>query len=173
MVVNYAREFALNHSVWSAVVVGLNYLVPAVLAVIIISWVVIHARAARIQSAASRVYNSVLKILLSAALAYILSRLIGFIYFRPRPFVTLDFVPLISESPLLKSFPSSHAIVAFALATALYRFDKKFGLAAFGCAVIIALTRVAVGVHYPTDILAGAALGVIVSWLTPKLWPTK
>lgn len=107
-------------------------------------------------------------ILASGAAAYLVSRFIGFLYFRPRPFVTHNFEPLISASALSKSFPSSHAIVAFALAFALYKYNKKWGRWALVIAAIIALLRVIVGVHYPSDVLAGAAFGVLTSWLIRK-----
>ncbi len=107
-------------------------------------------------------------IVASAPLAYLLSRLIGFIHFRPRPFVTLNFVPLVNESPLSKSFPSSHTIVAFAVASAIYSYNKKWGLIALVLAACIGIGRVLVGVHYPSDVLAGAVLGVLVSWLVKR-----
>ncbi len=105
----------------------------------------------------------------SAASAYLLSRIIGFIHFRPRPFITHGFIPLIAEPTTSKSFPSSHAITAFAIAFVLYRYDKKWGQFAFVVAGLIACARVLVGVHYPSDVLAGAVLGVLLSAIIYRL----
>ena len=86
------------------------------------------------------------------------------IFHAPRPFVTLTNVhPLVSETPFT-SFPSAHAALFFGLATALYLYNKRAGFVFFIIAIIIALSRLVVGVHYPVDIFAGALIGIGVSW---------
>ena len=104
----------------------------------------------------------------SAAAGYAVSRIIGFLYFRPRPFVTHNLIPLIHQSPLSKSFPSSHATAAFALAAMIYFYNKTWGRWALFVAAIVAFVRIVVGVHYPSDVFAGAAFGVLLSWLIRK-----
>ena len=66
------------------------------------------------------------------------------------------------------SFPSGHATASFAAAWALFRLaPKKVGVPALLLAILIALSRLYVGVHYPTDVLAGAAM----FWITPfRAW---
>lgn len=98
-------------------------------------------------------------VLFSGVLAYSVSTLIGFIYFRPRPFVALGFDPLVLMAETSKSFPSNHATGAFAVAMALWFIDKRVGAAAFAVAAIIAYLRIAVGVHYPIDAVAGVMVG--------------
>ena len=85
---------------------------------------------------------------------------------RPRPFTALtEVVPLIAL-PSGYSFPSGHACAAFAAATALtLAFPDKSGNRAFIPAVLISLSRVYLGVHYPLDILAGAAFGMLGAWI--------
>jgi len=61
--------------------------------------------------------------------------------------------------------PSGHATSAFAAAACLYCADRRYAWALFTLAAIIALSRVFVGVHYPADILVGAALGAGVGTL--------
>lgn len=106
---------------------------------------------------------------LTVAVSYLVSRLIGFVYFRPRPFVSLDLDPVIYMTPFSKSFPSSHAFVSFAIAMLLFTYNKNWGIGALIVAFLIALSRVFVGVHYPSDVLVGAVLGVIVSKLISRV----
>lgn len=101
--------------------------------------------------------------------AYLINVLIGFSYGRPRPFAVLSGVhQLISTSFSHKSLPSSHATVAFALATAVFLFNRPAGWLMYIAAFLVAWGRVYVGVHYPFDVLAGAILGVVVVLLVNK-----
>jgi len=79
---------------------------------------------------------------------------------RPRPFVELENVKTIvsSSGP---SFPSAHASRAFAVACLIAIAERRrYGLAAFVVASFIAISRVYLGVHWPTDVLAGAIDGI-------------
>ena len=61
------------------------------------------------------------------------------------------------------SFPSDHAVLFFALATALWWANRTVGIVAFlWTLVVICLPRVYLGLHYPTDILAGGVVGVLI-----------
>jgi membrane-associated phospholipid phosphatase len=100
---------------------------------------------------------------LSAAVASLLALGIGQVltrlWDRPRPFIgDPGTVPLIAHS-VDSSFPSDHAIVAAAIATSLFMLNRRLGVAALCITALICIARVAVGVHYPLDVLAGAALG--------------
>jgi undecaprenyl-diphosphatase len=62
------------------------------------------------------------------------------------------------------SFPSDHAALFFALATCILFVSRGAGILAFCHAFfVVSLPRVYVGLHYPTDILAGAAIGIVVA----------
>ncbi|KKU77189.1 MAG: Bacitracin transport permease protein BcrC [Parcubacteria group bacterium GW2011_GWA2_47_8b] len=113
---------------------------------------------------------SVLTIIISRG---ILAEIIRFFYFRARPFAALGFEPLVNHSATAASFPSGHAAFYFALALAMISIDKKRGWIYLAGAALIGLARVAAGVHWPSDILAGAIVGLIsflvVEWaLVPK-----
>ena len=75
------------------------------------------------------------------------------------------------------SFPSGHTLVSFEAATALTYYHRKWGVAAFVLAALIAYSRLYLFVHYPTDVLAGAVLGVGIGlgacWLTNRLWTRR
>lgn len=95
----------------------------------------------------------------------IASNLIGILYFRPRPFTFLSSKELVFHHPTY-SFPSDHAAFLFALAFSFYLAgEKKVSYLVFGFSIIISVTRVIVGLHWITDVLAGWALGLIAAWL--------
>ena len=60
------------------------------------------------------------------------------------------------------SFPSGHTLASFEAATVLMIRDKRLGIPALVLAILIALSRLYLYVHYPTDVLAGALLGVFI-----------
>lgn len=75
------------------------------------------------------------------------------------------------------SFPSGHTLVSIEAATALTVYHRRWGIAALVLAVLIAYSRLYLFVHYPTDVLAGALLGVGIALLccrlTDWLWARK
>jgi undecaprenyl-diphosphatase len=96
----------------------------------------------------------------SAALGLLVNQLIGQLWFRDRPYVEhpRSLVLFTAPSPDA-SFPSDHATAAFAIAVAVYCFHRRIGVAFLVVAAAIALSRVLLGMHYPSDVLAGAATG--------------
>jgi membrane-associated phospholipid phosphatase len=85
------------------------------------------------------------------------------VYPEPKPLVHV---------PHSGSFPSGHAATAFACATVLAWWDRRLAVPAFVMAALIAWSRVYVGVHWPLDVLGGAALGVLVATALLKLSAT-
>jgi undecaprenyl-diphosphatase len=67
------------------------------------------------------------------------------------------------------SFPSDHAMIWMAVAMGIFVVWKRAGIAAIAyTAVFICLPRVYLGLHYPTDIIAGAVLGIAITWLMTR-----
>lgn len=79
---------------------------------------------------------------------------------RPRPY-TLREVSLLIAAPRDYSFPSGHSAAAFAVATALCREKSRGGIPALVLAGVIALSRLYLYVHYPSDVICGTILGMI------------
>ena len=95
------------------------------------------------------------------ALAHIISQILKPIIGRPRPFVAFPGTPLLIHTPGGYSCPSGHSASSFAAATVLCIFDRRLGLAVYLLALMIAFSRIFVFVHYPSDTLVGALLGVL------------
>jgi membrane-associated phospholipid phosphatase len=83
---------------------------------------------------------------------------------RPRP--VLEGLPPLGGAPSSLSFPSAHAFSSFAVATAMVRVDPATA-AALVVAAAISLGRPYLGMHYPSDVLAGAALGIAAGLIVP------
>ena len=83
---------------------------------------------------------------------------------RPRPFVELGFQPLFPHAAD-SSFPSDHTLVGVALVGPLLGAARRLGSVLILIALAIGFTRVAAGVHYPSDILGSAVLGLVVDLL--------
>ncbi|HET6571433.1 MAG TPA: phosphatase PAP2 family protein [Solirubrobacterales bacterium] len=83
---------------------------------------------------------------------------------RPRP--VLEGLPPLGGAPSSLSFPSAHATSSFAVATAMTRVSP-WGALAFALAFALALGRPYLGMHYPSDVLAGAVLGVVLGLIVP------
>jgi undecaprenyl-diphosphatase len=83
---------------------------------------------------------------------------------RPRP--VLEGLPPLGGAPSSLSFPSAHALSSFAVATAMYRVDPATA-GALVVALAISLGRPYLGMHYPSDVLAGALLGILLGLIVP------
>ncbi len=83
---------------------------------------------------------------------------------RPRPYTVSNAIVPIIKLPSELSFPSGHTSSSFAAALVLLKLTpKKYGIPAVVLAALISLSRIYVGVHYPTDILGGIVVGIISS----------
>lgn len=107
--------------------------------------------------------NALICTLFSAFFASIVDLVIFLAWSRPRPFVTHTEIDAIIEKMRVdvSSFPSSHTYISFAFATSIFLYGhKKLGIFLYIISILIALSRVAVGLHYPSDIIGGALLGI-------------
>jgi undecaprenyl-diphosphatase len=102
----------------------------------------------------------------AVALVYGLSEAVGHLTKRSRPFVIEPGVRRLLEHRPNRSFPSRHVASAVAMALVVGRVAPRFGSAMGWLAVGIGLGRARAGLHYPTDLLAGALLGVVIGLLS-------
>jgi undecaprenyl-diphosphatase len=104
----------------------------------------------------------------SALVALGLGQLIGMALPRPRPYLSHSVNQLIPPS-LDTSFPSDHAILGFAVAVMIWRYNRGAGAILLVLATLMAIARVFVGAHYPGDVLGGAVLGALTSVALARL----
>ena len=84
------------------------------------------------------------------------------IFHIARPYISIDNVKkIINENGDYSSFPSGHTTIFFAIAMAIFYFNKKWGIAAFVVATLVGIARIYVGVHWPIDVVVGALIGVL------------
>ncbi|MFA7252951.1 MAG: phosphatase PAP2 family protein [Patescibacteria group bacterium] len=117
----------------------------------------------------------------SSAMASLLDIFIGLIFKRPRPFVSHNaevLTPIITGLRVDRlSFPSAHTYLAFAIATSIFLYGhRKLGILLYFLAILVAVGRMGAGLHYPSDVTAGALLGIstgIISFLAIEKYERK
>lgn len=109
--------------------------------------------------------------LAGAALGLATNQVIIHIWQRPRPYQAHPhgIVPILARSTD-PSFPSDHASAAFGIAVGILLIHRRAGYLFLSVAILIAISRVATGMHYPTDVLAGAAIGTVSGFLTARVF---
>jgi len=112
--------------------------------------------------------------LFSMGLAGIVDFIVFALWQRPNPYITYSKIVSVSLNGMpvnSGSFPSSHTYVAFAIATSLILFGHiRLGLFLLLIALLIALSRIVSGYHYPSDIIGGIILGVMSGILMRRLF---
>ncbi|QKZ20485.1 phosphatase PAP2 family protein [Streptomyces chartreusis] len=106
---------------------------------------------------------------LAAAVAVLVNVPIRGFVERPRPFKQHQGLEVLVSGKTDYSFVSDHATIAMALGVGLFVANRKFGLVGIGLALLEGFCRVYMGVHYPTDVVGGFALGTAVALLLSPL----
>jgi undecaprenyl-diphosphatase len=162
------RWWLLDASAWLVAKQALFRTVP----VIALLWWVWFVRDDRNARAREIVVATLAACVLAEVLGVLASALVPF-RLRPIHEPALHFTLPFMMSPRTlegwSSFPSDHAALFFTLCAGVFAVSRRLGL--WACAyslVVICLPRVYLGVHYPTDILAGAAIGIFSAWLMTR-----
>ena len=123
-------------------------------------WLVSSALGAALDRRRRPLYLRAIRVV---SVAYLSNIAMKYLVRRPRP--VIEGLPALTSTVTSLSYPSAHSTTSFAAARVLSR-----GLPAaplYTCACAMAASRVYAGVHYPTDIAAGAALGTVLAEVLP------
>lgn len=104
-----------------------------------------------------------LRVLLVPAAVFVIGTVLRAVIDRPRPYEKLNFTPLFPKSTHGKSMPSRHAFCAAGIAVAAWYAAPALGVFGAVLALGVAVSRVLSGVHYPSDVLAGLAIGSVLA----------
>jgi undecaprenyl-diphosphatase len=108
--------------------------------------------------------------LVSAGVALLANQAISHLWERPRPFTAhASLTHVLGARTTDPSFPSDHAAAAFAIAFAIFAFSRWAGAGFLAVATLIGLSRIALGMHYPSDVLVGALVGLGAATLVTTL----
>ena len=97
---------------------------------------------------------------------------------RTRPYEVIEGLTYIVRTPVDYSFPSGHAGCSFAVACIMFRrMPGRYGVPALVLAILISLSRLYVGVHYPSDVLFGVISGNAISYMAEvagnRIWKAE
>jgi membrane-associated phospholipid phosphatase len=100
---------------------------------------------------------------LGSIVLWLVVELMKFLIHRSRPFIRLEQARIVGGRAIGQSFPSGHTSQAFFTATLLaqhFNFNLWVVAGLYTIAILVGITRIYVGAHYPRDVLAGAILGI-------------
>lgn len=163
---NFVHQFAGQFAILDLLGV---FFAKYVAYILVIMWIILFFKE---QGFKNRLYFFSLTALSTILSRGIITEVIRFFYNRPRPFAALNFEPLISNGSF--SFPSGHMTFYFAMFMAIFYVVKSRNVVWWflGLTVLMGLARIYCGVHYPSDIFGGAAIGILsagfVYWILPR-----
>ncbi|MFF4401839.1 phosphatase PAP2 family protein [Streptomyces sp. NPDC001480] len=144
--------------------VGEYGLLLAMVLLVVWCWWSVRRRSADGDEAAASVAGLVWAPLAAGIAVLVNVPIRGFVE-RPRPFVDRQGLDVLVSGKNDYSFVSDHATLTMAMAVGLFVANRRFGVAGIGLALFEGFCRVYMGVHYPTDVVGGFALGTAVALL--------
>ncbi|MEX0877540.1 MAG: phosphatase PAP2 family protein [Candidatus Spechtbacterales bacterium] len=156
---NFLNSFAGQSRIWDAIFVFMASDLAIIIPAAVVLWIAFEKH---------ELHKQIQMLLIVSAAAvlsrFIITEIIRNFYNRPRPFDVSE-VNLLFQHEGYGSFPSGHSTFFFAIATAVYLYNKKWGIVFFAATFLMTLSRVIAGIHWPSDILGGMAIGVISAYL--------
>ncbi|MFH9860140.1 phosphatase PAP2 family protein [Streptomyces sp. NPDC017202] len=144
--------------------VGEYGLLLAMVLLVVWCWWTVRRRPVPAEEAASSV-AALVWVPLAAAVAVLVNVPIRGFVERPRPFLDHQGLEVLVSGKTDYSFVSDHATITMAMGVALFVAHRRFGLVGIGLGLVEGFCRVYMGVHYPTDVIGGFALGTAVALL--------
>ncbi|MFH8800265.1 phosphatase PAP2 family protein [Streptomyces sp. NPDC017936] len=144
--------------------VGEYGLLFAMVLLVLWCWWTVRRRPGTAEDAAAAV-AALVWVPLAAAVAVLVNVPIRGFVERPRPFLDHQGLEVLVSGKTDYSFVSDHATITMAMGVALFVAHRKFGLVGIGLGLLEGFCRVYMGVHYPTDVVGGFALGTAVALL--------
>lgn len=108
--------------------------------------------------------KSLLLLIISFGIAFILMKITEHFYYHPRPFIAFNIRPLITHAPDT-SFPSGHTTLISVIFFSFWYYQSRLWPYFLISLLWIGLARIFVGVHFPFDILGGIVYGFVSTWL--------
>ena len=105
-------------------------------------------------------FDELIRIVLVCGIPFILVSVFRYFYNAKRPYTLYEYEPIVAKEKEGQSMPSRHVFSAFVIASAFAYINWKFSIIFFVVAVLIAVHRVIVGVHFIKDVVVGAIVGI-------------
>src|SRR5436190_19297107 len=158
------NQFAVDHSwIGSGLSVVESWAVPALAVATFALWLFPRPGSSRKWKLACA------SALASSALALLINQLVAQVWDRARPFAAHPSAHVWGNRSHDPSFPSDHASAAFAIAFAVFLFDRVVGSLFLAAAFVIGAGRVFIGAHYPADVVAGCLVGLASALLVVRI----
>lgn len=171
------NNLAGQNKIFDSFVIFLASILPYILILIAIIFLFLHlSKGEKMFSGWQRLKLKVREIsivFLASFFSWLVAAIIKSIALAPRPQILLENINVLVKYTGYDSIPSGHATFFAALATIIFLYHRKVGIY-FGIgALLIGLSRIIAGIHFPIDILAGYILGMGISFLIYELFGYK
>lgn len=107
-------------------------------------------------------WSELIKIVLVCGISFVLVSVFRYFFNAKRPYAMYEYEPVVAKEKEGQSMPSRHVFSAFVIAMSFAYINWKFSIIFFVVAILIAIHRVLVGVHFIKDVVVGAIIGVAV-----------
>lgn len=102
-------------------------------------------------------------LVIPVGVATVISEVMSRFYIRQRPFAAMSDIKLLVPHSADGGMPSHHMVFMVSIAMMVYHFSKKLGIALIVLSLISGIARISAGIHYPSDVVAGALLGGVLA----------